>query len=178
MYNKPLLFVSYTTKDGEIDREILSSIKNQFNKLNNVIDTYIDLIDNYGGLGHQQRVLDKARKAKVLLLIRSSLIEYSKWVEDELTCARKKGTPIIDVLSADIKQFTSICSSQDLHNNWITKRICRHLKQSAYEVRNNIFRKKSLLCRRRASQSQNLSKRLPRIISHKKIIYSGTQGES
>ncbi|QBJ08182.1 TIR domain-containing protein [Rahnella aquatilis] len=86
-------FVSYTTRDHYIDRELLKDI--------NLIlsywgECYIDLLHN-NATDKQQHVEIMLSQADLLILIASRSITQSEWVQWELTEAKNNRIPIIVV---------------------------------------------------------------------------------
>lgn len=87
------IFVSYTTRDHYVDRELLESMCDVLSEYGNF---YIDLLHNNSS-DKQRHVELMLSQAKLLLLISSSSIGKSEWVRWELTEAGRSSIPIIAV---------------------------------------------------------------------------------
>lgn len=87
------IFVSYTTRDGHINREFLVGISDVVSDLGS---SYIDLLDNHA-VDKQAHVEAMLNESDVLLLLSSSSISDSQWVHWELTQAKKLKVPIIEI---------------------------------------------------------------------------------
>lgn len=92
-------FVCYTTRDKEVNFELLQSFSNELKKIG---DVFIDLIDN-DSEDKQSRVLSELDSSDVLVLIETSNIYKSEWVTIELNRAKEKGIPIRTVKASEIK---------------------------------------------------------------------------
>lgn len=97
------LFISYTMKDGEVTIEILCELKKQLSSFQD-IDSYIDIIDNHDK-NHQSYVIKKLNNSNVILLIKSSMINKSDWVNTELKVAKKKHIPIVIIELSELKKY-------------------------------------------------------------------------
>lgn len=86
------IFVSYTTRDYYIDRELLERMSEI---LSNYGNCYIDLLHNNAIHNKQQYVEQMLSQAKLLLLISSDSIDKSEWVQWELCEAERRHIPII-----------------------------------------------------------------------------------
>ncbi|WP_071836928.1 TIR domain-containing protein [Terrimonas ferruginea] len=87
------IFVSYTTLDKEINKEFLLNL---YCLLRPWSEVFIDLINN-DSVCKQDRVLEELRTCNVLILIVSPNVWHSKWVNFELSKARSRGIPIIEI---------------------------------------------------------------------------------
>lgn len=96
------IFVSYTTRDHYIDRELLENISNIISHYGNC---YIDILHNDAS-DKQHHVELMLSQANLLLLIASSSIAESEWVQWELTEARRRCIPIIVVQAKPDKNET------------------------------------------------------------------------
>lgn len=83
-------FISYTLKDPEVTKALLSRYK-KLQPLN--VDTFIDCIDN-DSQSRQDRVNAELYSADDLHLIYSASVLESIWVQYELKTARGLGTPV------------------------------------------------------------------------------------
>lgn len=94
-------FVCYTTRDKEVNFELLQSFSNELKKMG---DVFIDLIDN-DSEDKQSRVLSELDSSDVLVLIETSNIYKSEWVTIELNRAKEKGIPIRTVKASEIENY-------------------------------------------------------------------------
>lgn len=83
-------FVSYTTIDEEITKEVLINISN---KIKEIGEVFIDIIDN-NSIDKQARVLSELDNSDVLLLIKTKNIYNSNWVKLELQRAESNNIPV------------------------------------------------------------------------------------
>ena len=83
-------FVSYTTIDEEITKEVLINISN---KIKEIGEVFIDIIDN-NSIDKQARVLSEFDNSDVLLLIKTKNIYNSNWVKLELQRAESNNIPV------------------------------------------------------------------------------------
>lgn len=86
-------FVSYTTRDSYVDRDLLECISEV---LSNYGDFYIDLLHNDSN-NKQRHVEEMLSQADLLLVVSSSSIRESEWVRWELAEAESNGIPIIEI---------------------------------------------------------------------------------
>lgn len=91
-------FISYTTKDGKINKEFLFIVKNHINKRHHC---YVDLLDN-DSIDKQSRVINELQKCTHFLLIKTPETTNSSWVniEIDLAISLKKKTLEIDYISS------------------------------------------------------------------------------
>lgn len=87
------LFVSYTTRDDYINRELLEKISEVISEYGS---HYIDLIHN-DKQDKQRHVELMLSKSNLVLLIVSNSINESKWVKWELSEAKQRNIPIIHI---------------------------------------------------------------------------------
>lgn len=92
-------FISYSTKDGIITRDLLLKVKKMYNKYG---DCYIDLLDN-NSIDKQKRVYQELYKADIFILLHTPASENSKWVQEEIFIAHKRKIPIIIINNSQIK---------------------------------------------------------------------------
>lgn len=93
-------FVCYTTRDKEVNFELLQSFSNELKKMGEV---FIDMIDN-DSEDKQSRVLSELDSSDVLVLIETSNIFKSAWVTIELNRAKEKGIPIRTIKPSEIEK--------------------------------------------------------------------------
>lgn len=96
------IFVSYTTRDHYIDRELLKSASEV---LSDFGPSYIDLLHN-DSVDKQLHVELMLSQAQLLVLISSNSINESEWVQWELREAKRSGIPIISVHAPSDKKET------------------------------------------------------------------------
>lgn len=94
-------FVCYTTRDKEINSELLQSFSNALKKEG---DVFIDMIDN-DSEDKQSRVLSELDTSDILVLIETSSIYKSEWVSIELERAKAMNIPIRIVKLDEIKKY-------------------------------------------------------------------------
>ena len=87
------IFVSYTTKDKILTKELLSLL---FEKLSLNNHVYIDLLHN-NSVNKQKRVFDELAKSEIILLITTDSINQSNWVNIELEYAKKMNISIVRI---------------------------------------------------------------------------------
>ncbi|MBD8164237.1 TIR domain-containing protein [Erwinia persicina] len=87
------IFVSYTTRDNNVDKKLLERVSEVISLYGHC---YIDLLHNTGK-DKQRHVELMLSQSNVLILIASSSIFTSKWVQWELDEAKKYCIPIIMV---------------------------------------------------------------------------------
>mgnify|MGYP006267047417 CR=1 FL=1 len=85
------IFVSYTLRDGAIDRRLLTKIKRHFEDFGEV---FVDLLDNHDP-DQQQRVMLELERCDCILLLETPRIHLSKWVRMELARGIERKIPII-----------------------------------------------------------------------------------
>lgn len=84
------IFVSYTTRDSVITIQNLQQLEVA---LSNIGQPYIDLIHN-DSKDKQKRVEQELAKSQVVLLLKTSSILLSPWVQREINLAQNFGIPI------------------------------------------------------------------------------------
>lgn len=87
------IFVSYTTRDDNIDKKLLECVAEVVSLYGNC---YIDILHN-SGKDKQRHVEFMLSQSNLLILIASSSIFTSKWVQWELDEAKRCCIPIIVV---------------------------------------------------------------------------------
>ncbi|WP_249038359.1 TIR domain-containing protein [Rahnella variigena] len=97
------IFVSYTTRDDYIDKELLESISDV---LSTVGHCYIDLLHNTAK-DKQRHVEFMLLQANLIILIASNSIFSSKWVRWELEEAKKRSIPII-IVKAEFDKINTL----------------------------------------------------------------------
>lgn len=102
----PKIFISYTVRDGKINKGFLSKLENKISPISNV---YIDLIHN-NSKDKQKRVMSELKSSDMIFLIKTEEINESKWVKKEILLANKEGIPIYEFEFEDIieKEFIPI----------------------------------------------------------------------
>lgn len=95
---KSKLFISYTVRDGKVNREFLSTLESS---LNSLYEVYIDMIHN-DSINKQQRVMTELKTSDFLILIKTDKIDKSKWVKKEIRTARKQEIPICEFEFIDL----------------------------------------------------------------------------
>ena len=96
------IFVSYTTRDHYIDRELLiraSKVVSDYGP------HYIDLLHN-NSLNKQLYVELMLSQADILVLFESKSIRHSEWVQWELRAAELKGIPIVRIAATSDQEQT------------------------------------------------------------------------
>lgn len=96
-------FVSYTTKDNEVTKELLESIAKVLKQKGEV---YIDLIDN-DSINKQERVINELDNSDVFLLIETKSVYDSVWVQIELDRAKSHQIDIQILSITDINDLIS-----------------------------------------------------------------------
>lgn len=96
-------FISYTTKDPEITKDLLEKLKETLYPKSEV---YIDLIDN-DSTDRQARVLAELDKSNVLLLIETESVYDSPWVKIEINRAKSQNIEVRILAIDDVKKFIS-----------------------------------------------------------------------
>jgi hypothetical protein len=96
------IFVSYTTRDYYIDRELLECVSKVLLEFG---EYYIDMLHNDSS-NKQSHVDIMLSQAKSLLLISSSSVNESEWVQWELQEAERYRIPIITVHATPNREET------------------------------------------------------------------------
>lgn len=96
------IFVSYTTRDHYIDRELLVSASKVVSDYGS---HYIDLLHN-NSLNKQLHVELMLSQANFLVLFESKSIRNSEWVQWELREAELKGIPVIRIPASSDQEQT------------------------------------------------------------------------
>lgn len=95
------VFISYTTIDNTINKELLIRL---YNKLSEFATVYIDLIHN-DSLNKQKRVFEELESADQVLLIETKKVYQSNWVKAELERAKKLRKEIIKISYSELMTF-------------------------------------------------------------------------
>ena len=103
------VFLSYSTKYGEIDRYTLLSFKKILIKLYKC-EIYVDLIDNQNNEDPQSCVEQQLKGCQMLILIDDSNAIKSEWVRKEIKIAKRN---CIDMYSIDIASMKVSIESND-----------------------------------------------------------------
>jgi hypothetical protein len=94
-------FVSYTTRDKEVTKELLSIFSKQLEKSGNV---FIDIIDN-DSFDKQLRVIEELENSDLMILIETKSIYQSEWVALEIEKAKSRQIPIRKVSINELRNF-------------------------------------------------------------------------
>lgn len=87
------VFLSYTLRDGIIDKSLLKSI---CELLSPTYDVFADAIHN-DSVDKQKRVIDELHSSQYVVVLNTPLISESPWVNIEIDEANKMGIPILQV---------------------------------------------------------------------------------
>ncbi len=109
------IFVSYTLRDENITKDILTRFKNSLSKINQ-LTTFIDILDNVNFENPQAEVFNQLCKADFVWVINSKYLHESEWVSFELDKAKelKKSIYYIDlptinnIINTDISEINKI----------------------------------------------------------------------
>ncbi|NLS55673.1 TIR domain-containing protein [Hafnia alvei] len=125
------IFVSYTTRDQYIDRELLESV---FDIVSHYGHCYIDLLHNDTN-DKQRHVELMLSQAKLLILISSTSIGKSEWVQWELAEAGKRHIPMLiiqatpdrketlsNLRSGLVSEFRLLSKTMDIKSEWLTSK--------------------------------------------------------
>lgn len=96
--SRPLIFVSYTQRDGLVTDALLARIRPLIAAYG---ETYIDVLDNSSN-DPQQHVLATLRKADAVFAIVTPRLFLSRWVRLELSVATERELPIVFVSATDL----------------------------------------------------------------------------
>jgi hypothetical protein len=94
-------FVSYTTRDKEVTKELLAIFSKQLEKSGNV---FIDIIDN-DSLDKQTRVIEELENSDLMILIETKSIYQSEWVALEIEKAKARQIPIRKISINELNNF-------------------------------------------------------------------------
>jgi len=97
-------FISYTTRDKEITKDLLEVLSKKLGKLG---DIFIDLVDN-NSKDKQERVIFELDNSDVLILVESISVYKSKWVVFELERAKTRQIPIKIITLKEIINLSEI----------------------------------------------------------------------
>lgn len=95
------IFVSYTTRDRNITKELLIQV---YNKLSEFETVYIDLIHN-DSENKQKRVFDELESADQIILLETESVYKSNWVKVELERAKHLKKEIIKIPFNELSNF-------------------------------------------------------------------------
>jgi hypothetical protein len=95
-------FISYTTRDKEITKNLLETLSVKLGKLG---DIFIDLVDN-NSRDKQARVIFELDNSDFLILIETTSIYKSKWVIFELERAKARQIPIKRITLREINELS------------------------------------------------------------------------
>lgn len=109
------IFFSYTLRDGEISKDILLKIKQQFERFSE-LETYFDLLDNHS-TNHQEYVYSALANANILCLIKSPAINVSIWVRKELYVAKIRNLPIVEISKKEVVQIVNNKTKNEFINH-------------------------------------------------------------
>lgn len=85
------IFISYTTRNENIDKETLERIFKIFSKYGNV---YIDLLHNDDYINPQKKVIKKLELADILIVVKTKDIGESEWVKFEINKSKSRNIEI------------------------------------------------------------------------------------
>lgn len=95
-------FVSYTTRDAEITRDLLFLFSK---KLKDFGDVFIDIIDN-NSTDKQARVIEELDCSDLIILVESKSTYESQWVALEISRAISQQIPIKVFSINEIERFS------------------------------------------------------------------------
>lgn len=87
------VFLSYTLRDGFLDKSLLKSICDLLSPTYNV---FADIIHN-DSVDKQKRVIEELHSSQYVVVLDTPLISESPWVNIEIDEANKMGIPILRV---------------------------------------------------------------------------------
>ncbi|MEC4028943.1 TIR domain-containing protein [Myroides odoratimimus] len=98
------IFVSYTTRNENVDKKTLEKIYKIFSKYG---DVYIDLLHNDDLLHPQEKVIKKLEIADVLIVLNTKDIDKSEWVKFEIKKSKSRNIEIkyIDIDNILLENF-------------------------------------------------------------------------
>ena len=94
-------FVSYTTRDKEVTKDLLSVFSKHLEKSGTV---FIDIIDN-DSFDKQARVIAELENSDLMVLIETKSIYQSEWVALEIEKAKLRNIPIRKVSINELSNF-------------------------------------------------------------------------
>lgn len=95
------IFISYTTRDRNITKELLIQV---YNKLSEFKTVYIDLIHN-DSENKQKRVFEELESADQIILLETESVYESDWVKVELERAKHLKKEIIKIPFNELSNF-------------------------------------------------------------------------
>ncbi|MBU2928223.1 TIR domain-containing protein [Winogradskyella psychrotolerans] len=118
-------FISYTTKDKNITKDLLIQVYNELSEFENV---YIDLIHN-DSVNKQKRVFEELESADQIILIETESVYESNWVKVELERAKHLKKEIIKIPFNELVHFLErkLNSQTEEKSQWLTT----YIKNSA-----------------------------------------------
>lgn len=93
------IFISYTTLDEEISRELLLDVETKMKVYGEV---YIDLLHNDNSVEPQRKVMEELISSDILIVLNTNSIKRSKWVTFELKEAKEKKLHVLFLDLEDI----------------------------------------------------------------------------
>lgn len=118
------IFVSYTTRDREIDLDVLKSLSC---KLKEIGEVFIDALDN-DSIDKQERVLFELHSCDMLLLLKTSQTYVSEWVCYELNNAKLNNVPVKVVSYDDVKAWLLNLSQNSISRRDILRELSTRTK--------------------------------------------------
>ena len=110
------IFVSYTVRNGRINRKILYQV---YSKLENIGYVFIDLLHNKAG--GQQRVVQELERCDLILLIEKRSPLISEWVRFEIGYAKEFNKPVVTFSLNDLISESTESIYQRLTNRFGNK---------------------------------------------------------
>lgn len=95
------IFISYTTRDRKVNKELLTRLNNRLSEFENV---YIDLIHN-DSLNKQKRVFDELESADQIILIETEKVYQSNWVKAELERAKYLKKEVVKISFSELIDY-------------------------------------------------------------------------
>lgn len=95
------LFISYTTRDRKVNKELLTRLDNELSEFENV---YIDLIHN-DSLNKQKRVFEELEFADQIILIETEKVYQSNWVKAELERAKHLKKEVVKISLTELMVY-------------------------------------------------------------------------
>lgn len=98
------IFVCYTMRDGELTRSVLEEIYNFYSRDG---DVFLDVLTN-NSKDKQRRVIKELNEADRMIIIETSKVYLSDWVQLEIDMATSKRKPIEKIKLKDLKEKIKI----------------------------------------------------------------------
>lgn len=102
MKNDANVFVSYTTRDGEVDITLLQLLNDNLEK---ICSPFLDLIRRKEHKVTQFTIIKEVFRSHLFLLIESKDVYKSPWVKFELLLSRLLLIPIIKIKASDVSYY-------------------------------------------------------------------------